>query len=181
MSEETDSKFFETFMLVLGTLVVISIAIYFLASAMASRTQRVHQVAEPAYQAQIEERIRPVSQVAIAGQDNSGLRDPGGVAPAEMAPSPSTAATGTAELDGEGVYKAACTACHGMGIAGAPKTGDADAWGPRVDKGIDILVQHAIEGFQGEAGYMPPRGGNASLTDAQVRDAVQHMVDAIGS
>lgn len=178
MSAEDDRKFFDTFMLVLGTLVAISVAIYFLAGQIANRTQVAHLKSDPAYQERIVQRIRPVSQVAIAGRDNSGLRDPGGRAPAEM-PAPSApAAGGMADLDGEGVYKAACTACHGAGIAGAPKTGDAAAWGPRIDKGMDTLAQHAIEGFQGEAGYMPPRGGNASLTDEQVREAVQYMVDA---
>jgi cytochrome c5 len=45
---------------------------------------------------------------------------------------------------------------------------------------MDTLVRHAIEGFQGQAGYMPPRGGNSTLTDQQVRDAVQYMVDQLG-
>ena len=178
MSAETDRKFFDTFMLVLGILVVVTIAIYVLASWISGRTQEVHIRADPAFQERVVERIQPVGQVAIAGQDNSGLRDPGGVAPAAMAAAPAAAAQ-TADLDGEGVYKAACTACHGAGIAGAPKTGDQGAWGPRLEKGMDTLVRHAIEGFQGDAGYMPPRGGHSNLSDEQVRDAVQHMVDAL--
>lgn len=179
MSAEDDRKFFDTFMLVLGILVVVTIAIYFLATAMSNRTQAVHIKEDPMYQQRVAERIRPVGQVAVAGRDNSGLRDPGGVAPAAMAP-PAAAPQAAADLNGEAVYKAACTACHGAGIAGAPKTGDADAWTPRINQGMDTLVRHAIEGFQGQAGYMPPRGGNSTLTDEQVRDAVQHMVDQVG-
>jgi len=176
LSAEDDRKFFDTFMLVLGILVVVTVAIYFLAAAMSGRTQVVHIKEDPAYQQRIEERIAPIGQVAIAGRDNTGLRDPGGVAPAAMEPAaPATPAM--ADLDGEAVYKAACTACHGAGIAGAPKTGDAAAWQPRIDQGMDTLVRHAIEGFQGQAGYMPARGGYANLTDEQVRDAVQYMVD----
>ena len=53
----------------------------------------------------------------------------------------------------------ACMACHGAGVAGAPKIGDAAAWGPRIAKGADTLHKHAIEGFQGQAGFMPPKGG----------------------
>ena len=179
MSAEDDRKFFDTFMLVLGILVLISVGIYVLASAMADRTQAAQIRQDPAFQQRIEERIKPVGQVAIAGQDNAGLRDPGGAAPAPGGAASAAAAPSTADLDGEGVYKLACTACHGAGIAGAPKTGDADAWGQRLDKGMDMLVTHAIEGFQGDAGYMPPRGGNSSLSDEQVRDAVQYMVDQV--
>jgi cytochrome c5 len=177
LSAETDRKFFDTFMVVLGILVVITIAIYFLATAMADRTQAIHIREDAAFQQRVVERIQPVGQVAVAGRDNSGLRDPGGVAPAPMAPAPAAAAT--ADLDGRAVYNAACAACHSAGIAGAPATGDKAAWAARIDQGMDTLVKHAIEGFQGQAGYMPARGGHANLTDEQVRDAVQYMVDAI--
>jgi cytochrome c5 len=177
LSAEQDRKFFDTFMLVLGILVVITIAIFVLANSMAGRTQEVHVKEDPAYQQRNLQRIRPVGQVAIAGADNSGLRDPGG--PRMAAAAPAATAQPAKELSGEEVYKGACTACHGAGIAGAPKTGDAAAWAPRVAQGMDTLVTHAIEGFQGQAGYMPPRGGFANLTDQQVRDAVQYMVDRL--
>ena len=181
MSAVSDRKFVDTFMVVLGILVVISVAIYALSSFIAGRTQEVHVREDAAFQQRIEERIEPVGQVAVAGQDNSALRDPGGAVPSIAdAPGPAPEPA-VAVLDGEGVYNAACTACHGPGIAGAPKTGDATAWAPRIDKGMDTLVQHAIEGFQGDAGYMPPRGGYSNLSDEQVRDAVQYMVDAVGS
>jgi cytochrome c5 len=65
-------------------------------------------------------------------------------------------------------------------VAGAPKFADAAAWSARIDQGMDTLVKHAIEGFQGSAGYMPAKGGNPALSDEQVRSAVQHMVDAAG-
>lgn len=184
MSSETDRKFFDTFMVVLGALVVISFGIYGLAGLIADRTQANQLEGEPVYQQQVRARIEPVMQVAVAGRDNSALRDPGGRMPEGDDAAGAGAATGagdaqTAALDGEGVYNTACTACHGAGIAGAPKTGDADAWGPRLDKGMDTLVRHAIEGFQGDAGYMPPRGGYSNLSDDEVRDAVQYMVDAV--
>jgi cytochrome c5 len=178
LSEHSDSKFIDTFLVVLGILVLIAVAIWFLSSGMATRTQGVHLREDPQFQERINERIAPIGQVAIAGQDNSGLRNPGGVAPSQVEPA---AAPSMAALSGQDVYMTACTACHGAGIAGAPKTGDAAAWEPRIAQGMDTLVTHAIEGFQGQAGYMPPRGGNASLTDENVRDAVQYMVDAIGN
>ena len=79
--------------------------------------------------------------------------------------------------DGEAVYKQACFACHTPGIAGAPKLGDADAWTDRIAQGMDTMVKHAIEGYQGSAGVMPAKGGNPSLSDAEVTAAVQYMAD----
>ena len=70
------------------------------------------------------------------------------------------------------MFDGTCTACHSTGVAGAPKLGDKTAWAPRVQQGIDTLVQSALKGKNA----MPPKGGNASLSDAQVRAAVEFMV-----
>ena len=64
------------------------------------------------------------------------------------------------------------------GIAGAPKLGDKAAWAPRLAQGRDTLHKHAIEGYQGKAGYMPPKGGRTDLSDKSVMDAVDHIVAA---
>lgn len=178
VSAESDRKFFDTFMVVIGILVVITIAIFVLANAMASRTQSAHLREDPAFQQRASDRIQPVGQVAVAGRDNTGVRDPGGPRGDAVAAVAARSAP-PADLDGQGVYNVACAACHSAGIAGAPKTGDLGGWGPRLEQGMDTLVKHAIEGFQGSAGYMPARGGHSNLTDEQVRDAVQYMVDAI--
>ena len=77
---------------------------------------------------------------------------------------------------GEGIYKGGCVACHGAGIAGAPKVGDKAAWAPRIAQGKPTLYEHAINGYQGKAGVMPAKGGNASLADADVKAAVDYMV-----
>jgi cytochrome c5 len=77
---------------------------------------------------------------------------------------------------GEAVYKSACVACHGAGIAGAPKSGDKAAWSPRIAQGKSLLYEHAIRGYQGKAGVMPAKGGNAALADADVKSAVDYMV-----
>lgn len=78
---------------------------------------------------------------------------------------------------GESVYKANCFACHGAGVAGAPKLGDSANWAPRIEQGMDVLYTHAIEGYQGNSGYMPPKGGFTSLSDEEVKAAVQYMVE----
>jgi len=78
---------------------------------------------------------------------------------------------------GEKIFTATCSACHGLGIAGAPKFGDAAAWKPRIAKGMETLLKHAMEGFQGTSGMMPAKGGNAALSHEEVAAAVKYMVD----
>jgi len=80
--------------------------------------------------------------------------------------------------DGKKIFTDTCSVCHGQGIAGAPKFGDKALWAPRVAQGVDVLYQHALNGFQGKGGLMPPKGGNTSLSDAEVKAAVDYMVAA---
>jgi cytochrome c5 len=80
---------------------------------------------------------------------------------------------------GESVYKTACSACHTAGVAGAPKTGDKAAWAPRIAQGKETLYKHAILGFQGKMGVMPAKGGNTSLSDADVKASVDYMLAAV--
>ena len=77
---------------------------------------------------------------------------------------------------GESIYKSKCIACHSTGAAGAPKLGDKTAWGARIAQGHAVLLQHAIEGFKGDKGYMPPKGGYLSLSDEEISITVQYMV-----
>ncbi len=98
-------------------------------------------------------------------------------APVATATAAAPAAT-TAKPDGRKVYDTACTACHAAGIAGAPKFGDKPDWAARIAQGQNTLYTHAIAGYQGKGGVMPPRGGNASLSDADVKAAVDYMVAA---
>ena len=84
--------------------------------------------------------------------------------------------TANAEDAGEKTYKMACFACHGTGAAGAPKFADKAAWKDRIAKGNDTMYKHAIEGFQGSAGFMPAKGGRADLSDADVKAAVDYIV-----
>jgi cytochrome c5 len=74
--------------------------------------------------------------------------------------------------DGAAVYSSVCMACHASGVAGAPKAGDKGAWAPRVAQGTAALVKSVIAG----KGAMPPKGGGADLSDAEVKAAVEHLV-----
>lgn len=167
MTVAHDKKFFDTFLLVLGILIVIAVGLYVLARVVAGQTQEVQVPMDPAMKAAVAERIRPVAKLAVTGEDNSAL-----------APAKPEAAAPAEELPGEQVYNMACVACHGAGVAGAPKYGDKGAWGPRVAKGIDTLHKHSIEGFQGQTGFMPPKGGRVDLADKSIMNAVDYMVAA---
>ena len=81
-------------------------------------------------------------------------------------------------LAGDKVYNMACAACHGAGVAGAPKVGDSSAWSARIAKGAEALYANALNGYSGNAGYMPAKGGNASLSDADVKAAVDYMMSS---
>lgn len=99
-------------------------------------------------------------------------------APAAAAPAPAPAAAPAAEnTAGKSVYGKTCAMCHAAGVAGAPKPGDKEDWGPRIAQGKDTLYKHAIEGFTGAKGQMPARGGNTALSDEDVKAAVDFMAD----
>jgi cytochrome c5 len=163
-----DSHFFNIFSVVLGILVAITLGIFVYAKLLGGERGEQQASVDPLRQPAIAERVRPVGQVAVAGQDNSALTvdPPPGAAPAVALALPA---------NGEETYKAICSACHEAGIGGAPKAGDKAAWAPRVAQGKAVLYKHAIEGFQGKAGLMPAKGGRADLTDELVQQAVDHL------
>lgn len=78
---------------------------------------------------------------------------------------------------GKSTFNKTCAMCHAAGVAGAPKPGDKADWGPRIAQGVDVLNKHAIEGFTGAKGQMPPKGGSAALSDDEVKAAVKFMTD----
>jgi cytochrome c5 len=172
VSQQTkqDTHFINIFSLVIGVLAAIAIAIFVFARDVASHTQDQQVLVEAQYLKSTNGRIEPFSHEAVAGQDNSQL--------AMKADTGAAATSGTAAIpkDGAEVFQQVCSACHGTGLAGAPKAGDSAAWAPRIAKGKDALYQHALQGFQGTAGVMPPKGGRVDLPDALVKAAVDHMV-----
>jgi len=167
VSAEHDRKFFDTFMLILGILIAITLGLIGLARMIASNTSIPQHGEDPLNQAQVASRIEPVAHVAVAGKDNAALNPP----PPAAAP-----AAAAADLPGDQVFNQVCTACHTAGVAGAPKAGDKAAWAPRIAQGMDLLHKHALEGFQGKAGFMPPKGGRADLSDQSIMNAVDYLV-----
>ena len=98
----------------------------------------------------------------------------GGASPASPAAAATAAASAApaAKPDGAHVYTVVCAMCHAAGLAGAPKYADKAAWKPRIAQGLPTLYEHAIKGIRA----MPPKGGSASLSDAEVDAAVDYMV-----
>lgn len=94
------------------------------------------------------------------------------------AAAPQKVAMSDAATAGKAVYDKACQACHNMGVAGAPKVGDVAGWTDRIKQGMATLNDHAINGYQGANGVMPAKGGNMSLSDDEVKNAVAYMVEA---
>jgi cytochrome c5 len=170
VSASHDRKFFDTFMLVIGILVFIAIVLIAIARMIARDSHEARSAGDALLMQQIEARIQPVGQVAVAGKDNSAL--------AGVPTAPAAAATPAEDLAGDVVYNQICAACHGAGIAGAPKVGDKAAWAPRIAQGMDTLYKHAIQGFQGKAGVMPAKGGRADFSDKSIDNAVDYMVAA---
>jgi cytochrome c5 len=167
-----DTHFFNMFSIVIGLLVTIAILLFALSRVVAGRTQEQHVLVEAQYVKAVEERLQPHVRVAVAGQDNTALK-------IEASPADAGGAAGAAVAftTGAEVVEGACSACHGQGIAGAPRVGDAAAWGPRIAQGNDTLYKHAIEGFQGKTGVMPAKGGRTDISDELVRAAVDLMVE----
>ena len=95
--------------------------------------------------------------------------------PAAAAQQAADAPAATTKTNGKSIYDASCVACHATGVAGAPKVGDKAAWAPRINTGMSTLYSVAIKG----KGAMPPKGGNASLAEADVKAAVDYLVGLV--
>lgn len=81
---------------------------------------------------------------------------------------------------GETVYNQVCMACHTAGIAGAAKLDDKARWEASAAKGFETLKSHIINGFTGEHGAMPAKGGRVDLTDQDMIDAMAYMFKTAG-
>lgn len=167
MVDKRDQQFFDGFMLLVGIFAGTIAGIILLGDLIGEG----EPAAEGDESSAIIERIQPVGQVALIGDPSL---DAAPVAPA------APAAPAGESLSGEQVYEQTCSLCHAAGVGGAPMLSDSAAWAPRVEQGRDVLREHVINGFQGDAGVMPPKGGRADLTDDQVVAAMQYMLDQVG-
>ena len=165
---ERDRKSLDAFSIVVGGLAAIAVLIVVLAVVKPDLTLHLFAADAKAVQDTAEERIAPYSQYYLPGEEH-GAAEP----VVEHAQPVAPVAT---LLTGPQVYNEACIACHGNGIGGAPRVGDVAAWAPRITQGMGVLHEHAIVGFQGSTGYMPPKGARVDLSDREINDAVDYMV-----
>lgn len=177
MSRTQDQKFFDLFSLVLAALVVFTIAVIALALNISKNTIGESQKRDPQMQAATQMRIAPLGKVEVAGQSSPQTDALLAAVMPDPEPVATVAAVSSEPKSGEEVFNLACTACHTAGIAGAPKVGEADAWTARIAQGMEVLNDHAINGYQGSAGIMPAKGGITSLSDDEVIGAVEYMVE----
>jgi cytochrome c5 len=125
----------------------------------------------------IAKRLAPVATLAIdpnAPPPSAAPAPAAAPAVASVTLPPAAAKTAAAGGGGKDVYDKVCSVCHAAGVAGAPKFGDKAGWAARVKAGKDALYTSALKG----KGAMPPKGGNAALSDADVKAAVDYMVAA---
>lgn len=130
---------------------ITAVMAFFVASLTFAATSDQHDEA-------LIERIKPVGEVCVAGDDCAVA-----AAPAES----------SGPMSGEQVYNKSCMACHGSGVAGAPKLGDAATWSPRAAKGMDALMTSALNGI----GAMPPKGTCGSCSDDEIQAAIEYMLE----
>ena len=137
-----------------------------------------HQNSPAMSDAAVKARLAPAAQLSVDPNAPAPAPAPAaGAAPsvASVSVPPAAAATPAkagASGAGKSTYDAVCNVCHGAGVAGAPKLGDKAAWAPRIKQGVATLHSAAIKG----KGAMPPKGGNPSIPDADVKAAVDYMV-----
>ena len=114
-------------------------------------------VAQTMSEDEIAQRIKPVGKVKVAGAADE-------------------VAVAAGPRSGKDIYQGACTACHAVGVLGAPKTQVAADWQPRLDeKGFDQVWKNALDGIGG----MPAMGACGDCTDEDIKSAIEYMIEGI--
>jgi len=155
-AEKHDKAFLATFTIVVGIIGALALAIGLLARVIGQA-----EAEDPAALARMEERIQPVGQVIT---DPAKLLEVAAAGPAR------------APMTGEQIVGKVCSACHGTGVLNAPKIGDKAEWSKRKAVGMAALLASSIKGKN----QMPPRGGDASLSDDEMKAAIGHMLKQSG-
>lgn len=153
----------------IGSLIVVAV-LFLIANLILSNMLAIADSVvepEPMDAESIAERIKPVARENIGEEQVAE-------APAADETDTADASGGAEDSVGKQVVSQVCAVCHGTGMMNSPKVGNADDWAPRLEKGMDTLYDHAINGFN----MMPARGGNPKLSDDEVKAAVDYMVSS---
>lgn len=167
--EEEHSSFIKTpqqliVVILVGFLVPIAIAV--MASQFFTSGFAVNKDNPAMSPEEVAKRLKPVGELVVAEAAPAAEEKPG---------APAAVATAAGSDKGKSVFASTCGACHSSGAAGAPKLGDKAAWAPRIATGKPSLYHSALKGKN----VMPPKGGNASLSDDDVKAAVDYMVSQV--
>jgi cytochrome c5 len=166
----TDRAFLKSFAGLIVALVALTVVLFVVAQIIGGKPKTVKATADAKA---VAERIKPVGELNVGAVPATKMTTASNAVMDAIIPSANAAG---ADDHGKKIYDTTCVACHAAGVAGAPKLGDKAAWAPRIAQGADTLHTHAIKGFQGKAGMMPPKGGNMSVKDEDVKAAVDYMV-----
>ncbi len=170
--DKQPSSLFDTSTLVIIFVSIVAVALYIFVSKLSGFMASLDD-SDVEYHSSVEERIRPFGRVRLPGEELA----PGEIQVDEV-PQAEPVAT---IMSGPQVFNEACIVCHGSGIGGAPTLADNAAWEPRIAQGVDTLYLHALEGYTGSAGYMPPKGARLDLSDDEVNGAVDYMLSQVSN
>lgn len=168
--DNQDKGFLNIFVLVIGFLILVGILLFIISHVVSSGRFPTSEN-DPLRHALVTQRLTAVGDayvgsVPASAKDVSKTTDKSsGAAPPQS---------------GQAIWEGTCAACHQTGVAGAPKMGDKQEWAKHLAKGLATLKDHAINGYHGPEGFMPPRGANPTLSDAQVTKAMKYMVGKSG-
>ena len=172
---KADDIFWKEFGVILLLLLAFAVVMFVAARSIGATAMERMQTGAKA----VAMRIEPVGEVRVGDPSEQSAPELTAVASASdggSAAGSETVVAAAGPQSGESVYQGLCHACHAAGLAGAPKPDDTVAWQERAEKGIDAMVATAIQGLGG----MPPRGGNPALSDEEIREAVEFMLDQAG-
>ena len=153
MNPQVDKSVVTTTVTLIAALVLLAVVL-FMAASLISVVDNVAPDDGSRKQSAVLERIKPIARVSFEQ------------------PKPVVAV----QLSAKQVYDKVCAACHATGTLGAPKVGAKDLWEPRFAQGLDTLVTHATNGIRA----MPAKGGDPSLTEANLKDAIVYMLEETG-
>ncbi len=154
-TEYKASTFVQLMLVIPGAILALTLIIALIAKSASPASTPAPAPVIADTSAAVLENIKPVATVVVAAADAGPHVD----------------------KTGEEVVKAVCSMCHAAGLMNAPKIGDKEAWKPRIAQGQATLISHATNGIRS----MPAKGGNSSLSDNEVSNAVVYMANAGGA